>query len=132
MLTLVAIFHMLAAFGLIFLVLIQDPKGGAMGVFGAGGGSSNSFFGSTGATSFLAKATRWLAILFATCCLLLAYLSTHKGSSVMDQLPAAASIPGAPALPPPAAAPAQAPTAAPATPAAEAPKAPAETQTPAK
>ena len=103
MLTLVTIFHMLAAFGLIFLVLIQDPKGGAMGVFGAGGSSSNSFFGSTGATNFLTKLTRWLAILFAGCCLFLAYLTTHKSSSVMDQLPAvpaAAPAPAAPAAPP--------------------------------
>lgn len=88
MLTLVTVFHLLFALSLIGLVLIQDPKDGAMGVFGAGG-SSNSFFGSTGATSFLAKTTRWAAILFAAGCMVLAYMNTHKGSSVMDQFPVA-------------------------------------------
>ena len=115
MLTLVTVIHMLAALGLILLVLIQDPKGGAMGVFGAGGSSSNSFFGSTGASNFLTKATRWLAIIFATCCLVLAYLATHKSTSVMDQLPAAS----APTTPPPAAEQAPATPAPPQTPPAE-------------
>jgi preprotein translocase subunit SecG len=109
MLTLIAIVHIVLALSLIGIVLIQDPKDGAMGVFG-GGGSSNSFFGSTGAANFLTKATRVLAILFAACCLTLAYLNSHKGGSVMDQMatPAAPANPnaGAPAAPTAPAAPA--------------------------
>jgi preprotein translocase subunit SecG len=125
MLTLVAIIHIVLALSLIGFVLIQDPKDGAMGVFGGGGGS-NSFFGSTGAANFLTKATRIIAILFAGCCLFLAYMNSHKGGSVMDQMtpttstPAGAANPTAPSAGATAPAPAaQAPAApAPATPAA--------------
>lgn len=102
MMTFLAIVHVLLALGVIFFVLLQDPKGGAMGVFGTGGGS-NSFFGSTGATSFLNKATRWIAIFFAGSCLLLAYLTAHnKNTSVLDNFvpPAGVNAPATKPSPP--------------------------------
>lgn len=91
LLTLITVIHLTIALLLIFFVLLQDSKGGAMGVFG-GGGDSNTLFG-TGATSFLVKVTRWTAIAFAGTCIGLAYLSTNSGgSSVIDEfVPAAAS-----------------------------------------
>lgn len=82
MITLLAVVHVLIAVLLVIFVLLQDSKGGAMGVFG--GGSSNSFFGSTGATNFLVKATRWLAVGFAISCLTLTYVSTRRNTSVLD------------------------------------------------
>jgi preprotein translocase subunit SecG len=95
MLTLLAVVHVVIAIALVLFVLLQDPKGGAMGVF-SGGGSSNSFFGSSGATNFLTKTTRWLAILFAVSCLVLTYQTAHKGGSVMDSV-----VPTAPLAPAP-------------------------------
>lgn len=82
-LTLLSIVHVLIGIGLIMFVLLQDPKGGAMGVFG-GGSSSNSFFGASGASNFLTTTTRWLAIAFAASCLALTYVTSRKGGSVMD------------------------------------------------
>ncbi len=83
MLTLLTVIHILFGLGLILFVLLQDPKGGAMGVF-SGGSSSTSFFGASGASNFLTTTTKWLAILFALTSLTLTYMTTRKGNSVMD------------------------------------------------
>lgn len=98
MLTLLAYIHILIGIGLVMFVLLQDPKGGAMGVF-SGGSSSNTFFGASGASNFLTSTTRWLAILFAASCLGLTYLTAKRGGSVMDTYapPAATQAPAAPA-----------------------------------
>ena len=94
MLMFLAIIHLCIGFGLMFFVLLQDPKGGAMGVF-SGGGSSNSFFGASGASNFLTKVTKWLAILFAASCLNLSYYTTQRGQSVMDTFTPPAGSAGA-------------------------------------
>ena len=77
MLTLLASLHILIGLCLILFVLLQDPKGGAMGVF-SGGGSSNTFFGSSGASNFLTTTTKWLAVLFAASCLTLTYITPRQ------------------------------------------------------
>lgn len=84
MLTFLAILHVIFALGLIAFVLLQDPKGGAAGVFGGGGGGSNSLFGATGAGNFLTTGTKWCAIAFAVSCLTLAYLTTESNKSILD------------------------------------------------
>ena len=49
-----------------------------------GGGSSQTLFGSTGASTFLSKATTIAAIIFMVTSLWLAYNSSHKkGSTIM-------------------------------------------------
>jgi len=98
MVTLLASLHILIGFLLVLFVLLQDPKGGAMGVF-SGGSSSNTFFGSSGASNFLTTTTKWLAVLFAASCLTLTYVTAKKSGSVMDSLPAAATRPAD--VPPP-------------------------------
>jgi preprotein translocase subunit SecG len=121
MLTFLAIVHVLIGFSLIFFVLLQDPKGGAMGVF-SGGSSSNSFFGTSGASNFLTKATQWIAVLFAASCFGLSVYHARGGKSVMDDYvppvskPAAPSTPleGSPSVPPNGAAPATPDTSVPA------------------
>ena len=106
MLTLLAIVHILIGLGLVMFVLLQDPKGGAMGVF-SGGSSANSFFGASGASNFLTTTTKWLAVLFAISCLTLTYMTAKRGGSVMDTYTApAASAAAAPAAPAEGAAPA--------------------------
>lgn len=120
MLTLLTVAHLVIGVSLVLFVLLQDPKGGAMGVF-SGGSSANSFFGASGASNFLTATTKWLAILFAVSSLGLTYMTAKKGSSVMDgfsapppaaqpsdaQAPNQQSVPGTnPALDKPADAPA--------------------------
>jgi preprotein translocase subunit SecG len=102
MLTFLSIIHILIGFGLVVFVLLQDPKGGAAGVFG-GGSSSTSFFGASGASNFLTTATKWLAILFALSCLLLTMVTSRTPTSVLDgsalppmPAPTAPAVPGAP------------------------------------
>ncbi len=100
MLTVLAVVHLLIGVFLILFVLLQDPKGGAMGVF-SGGSSSSSFFGSSGASNFLTTTTKWLAVLFAASCIGLTYLTSQRGGSVLDgYVPPAADTPTpAPATP---------------------------------
>jgi len=77
------IFYIVIAIALIGLVLLQDPKGGGGAIFGGGGGGS--LFGATGATSFIVKATRVIAILFALCVIGVNYsLMQGKSSSAVD------------------------------------------------
>ncbi len=87
MLTLLAIVHVIVAISLIILVLLQDPKGGAAGIFGGGGGGSQSLFGSTGATSFLNKATKWMAIFFAATSISIVMTLNRASDSVLDRAP---------------------------------------------
>jgi len=108
MFTLIVVLHVIVAFSLIIFVLLQDPKGGAMGVFG-GGGSSNTLFGATGASNLLTTTTKWLAIIFAVTCLSLAYFSSQKSSSVLDKVsvPTNSALPEVPAETAPVETPAQ-------------------------
>lgn len=80
MLTLVAVLHILTAVTLIFLVLLQDSKGGGM----FAGGSSSSILGNTGATNLFVKLTRGAAVVFATTCILLVILSAQERKSVIE------------------------------------------------
>ena len=82
MLSTISYFHISFAILLIVIVLLQDSKGGAMGMFGAG--SSSTVFGSSGGANFLVKVTRTLAILFSITCLALTYKTTNKSKSVID------------------------------------------------
>jgi preprotein translocase subunit SecG len=105
MLNLLTVLHVIITIGLIFLVLVQDSKGGGMGAFG-GGGNSSSVLGATGATSLASKLTQWFAVAFAISCITLAMYSGKSKKSVVDQMapvppPAtmAAGVAGATATP---------------------------------
>ncbi|MEE8480650.1 MAG: preprotein translocase subunit SecG [Desulfobacterales bacterium] len=83
MLILLIVVHVIVCLALIMIVLLQTGKGADMGA-AFGGGSSQTLFGSTGASTFLSKATTVAAVVFMMTALALAYLSTHKtGSSIM-------------------------------------------------
>ena len=147
LLQLVNILYVLVAIGIIAFVLLQQGSGAQAGS-GFGGGASSTVFGARGASNFLSKSTKWLAIVFFVTSMGMAmYASkqaTGKGPAkvdlgVMAQQAAkpAASLPTAPAQNAPAIpmaaptaaqpAPAATPTAAPATaqPATEKPTQPA-------
>jgi preprotein translocase subunit SecG len=97
MTTAIIIIHVLACVALVLVVLLQAGKGASMGA--AFGGSSQTVFGSAGATTFLAKMTTVVALVFMLTSLGLAIFS-GKGtpSSVMD---AATSSPPAQTAPAP-------------------------------
>ena len=69
--------HIMVCIALIMIVLLQTGKGADMGA-AFGGGSSQTLFGSTGASTFLTKATTAAAIIFMLTSLWLAYMSGHK------------------------------------------------------
>jgi len=101
-LNLILAVQILAALGMIGLILVQHGKGADMGA-AFGSGSSGSLFGASGSANFLSRTTAVLAVVFFVCTLLLAYFgntrSTRSGS-VLEAAPAgapAALPPGAPA-----------------------------------
>ncbi len=93
MLILLVAIHIIVCIALIMIVLLQTGKGADMGA-AFGGGASQTLFGTTGASTFLGKATTVAAIMFMVTCLVLAYVSTGgKGtSSIMKEVPAAQPV----------------------------------------
>jgi preprotein translocase subunit SecG len=83
--TILTVVHVLITLTLIFLVLLQDSKGGGLG--GLSGGNANTLLGATGATTLAAKFTRWTAVAFAISCLSLAVVSSKSKKSVIDDIP---------------------------------------------
>ena len=86
LISVVLVVHILAALGVIGLVLLQHGKGADMGA-AFGSGSSGSLFGATGSANFLSRTTAVLATVFFVTSLSLAYLvaSQPKASgSVME------------------------------------------------
>lgn len=80
---LLIIIHIIVCVALIMIVLLQTGKGADMGA-AFGGGSSQTLFGSSGASTFLTKATTAAAIIFMLTSLGLAYMSGNKtGDSIM-------------------------------------------------
>lgn len=78
------IMHVIVCIALILIVLLQTGKGADMGA-AFGGGSSQTLFGSSGASTFLGKATTVAAVIFMLTSLGLAYLSTQRGGeSIMS------------------------------------------------
>jgi preprotein translocase subunit SecG len=71
--------HIVVCIALIMIVLLQKGKGASMGA--AFGGSSQTVFGSAGATPFLHKITVAAAIIFMVTSLSLAFLFSRGASS---------------------------------------------------
>jgi len=116
--TLILVLHILAAVGIVVLVLLQHGKGADMGA-AFGSGSAGSLFGSAGAANFLSRTTAILAAVFFATSLGLTYFSVpSRSGGVTQQLdvpaaPSNAAKPGetqpaapAPSAPAPAANPA--------------------------
>ncbi|GAB3376585.1 hypothetical protein GCM10027431_31570 [Lysobacter rhizosphaerae] len=138
MLLFLNVIYVLIAIAMIALILMQRGAGAQAGS-GFGAGASGTVFGSRGASNFLSKSTKWLAVAFFVISLFMAWNAGHSSGAgaaattqekgLMSQVPAApasggATVPAAPAPVP--AAPASTPPAstAPAAPASSAPSAP--------
>jgi preprotein translocase subunit SecG len=98
--TLLLIFQVLLAIGLITLVLLQHGKGADAGA-AFGSGASATVFGARGSTSFLSRATAVLATLFFVMSLALAILANKEArqQSVTGLHPAAPVTAPAPETP---------------------------------
>lgn len=81
------VLHIVACIFLIVVVLLQTGKGADIGaVFG---GSSQTIFGSSGASNLLTKLTTWTAAVFMATSLFLTWQSSHHLTvSIADQIPA--------------------------------------------
>ncbi|WED22430.1 preprotein translocase subunit SecG [Vibrio sp. JC009] len=80
MTTVLLVIYLLAAAGLIGLVLIQQGKGADMGAsFGAG--ASNTVFGASGSGNFLTRMTAICATVFFVVALIFGNMATHKTES---------------------------------------------------
>lgn len=93
--------QMLAALGMIGLILVQHGKGADMGA-SFGSGASGSLFGATGSANFLSRSTAVLATVFFVATLALAYLGNARpasSGSVLERAPVTAPAEGAGAPP---------------------------------
>ncbi len=77
---LITVIHVLAAAGVIGLVLLQHGKGADMGA-AFGSGASGSLFGVSGSSNFMSKATAACVIVFFATSLTLAYMASHRAGS---------------------------------------------------
>ena len=95
---LVIVIHVIVCIALIMIVLLQTGKGADMGA-AFGGGGSQTLFGSTGASTFLSKATTGAAVIFMVTSLGLAYMSGHRvDTSVVSGSPPAQTQPATEAV----------------------------------
>jgi preprotein translocase subunit SecG len=98
--TILRIFQVLLAIGLIGVVLLQRSEGGGLGIGSSGG--MGSFMSVRGTANFLTRVTSILGGLFMVTCLALALIghTTEAPRSIFDvpaSAPLAPSIPAAPA-----------------------------------
>ena len=100
--TIILVLHVVAAGGIITLVLLQHGKGADMGA-AFGSGSAGSLFGSAGAANFLSRSTAVLAAVFFATSLGLTWFGTpSRSGGVTNQIETPADkkldvIPAAPA-----------------------------------
>jgi len=111
--------YVLVAVAMIALILMQRGSGAAAGS-GFGAGASGTVFGARGASNFLSKSTKWLAVVFFGISLFMAWYASHgarpaeQGLGVMSQAQAPAALAGELQSVPQAAAAGEVPQAAPA------------------
>jgi len=100
LLSILTVIYILLAIGMIALILMQRGAGAQAGS-GFGGGASATVFGSRGASNFLSKSTKWLAILFFVISLGMAWYATHSSSQTPAQqsLGLMGQVPATPAAP---------------------------------
>ncbi len=107
--TVILIVHVLAAIGVVSLVLLQQGKGADMGA-AFGSGASSTVFGSEGSSSFITRATAILATVFFITSMGLAIVASRgvDNASVTEsamtemvdsETPVAEDMPSAPQAP---------------------------------
>lgn len=84
MYTLILIVHVIVSLILILVILLQSGRGGLAEALG--GTAAQSLFGG-GVSNVLTRATAACSVIFVITCLSLAYLSTVRGRSILEQVP---------------------------------------------
>ena len=74
--------YVLVAVAMIALILMQRGSGAAAG---SGAGASGTVFGARGASNFLSKSTKWLAVVFFGISLFMAWYAGHGTRPAADQ-----------------------------------------------
>ena len=112
MLLFLNVIYVLIAIAMVALILMQRGAGAQAGS-GFGGGASGTVFGARGASNFLSKSTKWLAIAFFAISLFMAWQASNstdkaaaKDLGLMSQVPVAPAkapagnlaVPSAPAV----------------------------------
>ena len=94
--SIVWVVHVIAALGVIGLVLLQHGKGADMGA-AFGSGASGSLFGVSGSANLLSRATAAMVTVFFITSLALGYIASHGGnrSSVIHMQKNSAQEPAA-------------------------------------
>ena len=83
----VLVIHVLSAFALVALVLIQKSEGGALSGLGGGGNPGGSLFTARGTANVLTRATAVLAIVFmATALLLASFVQQTHTTNILQQI----------------------------------------------
>jgi preprotein translocase subunit SecG len=100
--TLIVIVHVIVCIALILIILLQTGKGADIGAT-FGGGSSQTVFGSTGATPFLSKVTIGAAVIFMVTSTFLTYFAGKTTAVVERSIMSDQPVKEAPATPGPAA-----------------------------
>lgn len=97
---LILIIHVLAAFCLILLVLVQQGKGATMGA-AFGSGASQTVFGSRGSGSFLLRVTIGFVVIFFATSVALNYIASRavKQAAPIELPVPTQSAPAAPVSP---------------------------------
>ncbi len=102
MMLILNVIYVLVSIAIIALVLMQRGSGAQAGS-GFGAGASGTVFGARGASNFLSKSTKWLAVAFFGISLFMAWHASHGGRpataqnlGVMTEAPAT-TVPAAPA-----------------------------------
>jgi preprotein translocase subunit SecG len=140
LLNILQVVQILAALGMIGLILMQHGKGADAGAAFGGGAGSASLFGASGGANFLSRTTAVLAAVFLASTLGLAYFGNLRPAAASGSVLEGVVVPAAPLTPAeqipgsaetPAAAPAAAADVPPPVPATTAPSA-AEEPSPAK
>lgn len=81
LLQLVNVLYVLIAVAIIGFVLLQQGSGARAGS-GFGGGASATVFGARGASNFLSKSTKWLAIAFFVISMGMAMYASKQGRAI--------------------------------------------------
>ncbi len=94
--TFILVVHVVVCVAMILIILLQTGKGADIGA-AFGGGSSQTVFGSTGATTFLSKVTIVSAVIFMTTSFVLTYVSGKGVTQVQRSVVTDSAVPQTPA-----------------------------------
>ncbi len=101
---LATVIYVLVAVAMIVLILLQRGAGAQAGS-GFGAGASATVFGASGSANFLSKSTKWLAVVFFSMSLGMAWYASRHGGRLLPSesdsvgVLAGAEAPAAPAAP---------------------------------